>query len=180
MGVPQGTPHLDLARYHHADLAKGFPFPSGPGWGYPIPGWGVPQGTPIWTWPGYPHADLARGYPLPSGPGWGTPVGLDLAGVPPNLDLAEGPHPWPGGITGYPPPPSGHGQGTLPHLDLAGVGPPPPQVWTDKQSENITSRLVLRTRSVKMVNFDAGAETNGQCERPIKQSFVVKVSRNLR
>ena len=71
-----------------------------------------------------------RGYPPARSDGvGGTQGGSPQQGVPPQLDLA--------GVT-------------PPQLDLAGVPPPPPQVWTDKQSETITSRLVLRTRSVNI------------------------------
>ena len=86
----------------------------------------LPGGTPSRV-PPYP--DLARrgvlhpcwGYPIS-----GTPLTWTWLGDPLQLDL-----------TGIPPPPP----------PCAGPGRVPPQVWTDKQSENITSRLVLRTWS---------------------------------
>ena len=87
----------------------------------------------------------SRGYPLGQVRWGGTPLSDGGGGY------CEGgaPQPGPTGILemGYPPvrvpPPS--------WLDLARV-PPPPQVWTDKQSETITSRLVLRTRSVTKIH----------------------------
>ena len=81
-----------------------------------------------------PCWDTPRHLTWPGGtpPGWGTPRDLTWLGrafqVPP-----------PGWTwLGYPPP----GPGRVP--------PPPLRVWIDKQSETITSRLVLRTRSVKI------------------------------
>ena len=88
--------------------------------------------------------------------------GAPPAGGYPHPDLAGGEVPHPGGYPisegyphlGYPPvwtwlgyPPSGPGRGT-PHPIWTWLVYPPPQVWTDKQSVNITSRLVLCTRSV--------------------------------
>ena len=117
--------------------------PSGPGWR--VPCWGVPcQGTP------------------PSGPGWVLPIWTWLRGTLlgyPHLDLA--------GCTlpGYPPsgtgrvPPSVPGQGVpcwgvacqgIPPLSGPGQSPPPPPRPGGGQTENITSCLVLRTRSVKI------------------------------
>ena len=97
--------------------------------GYPSRGVLQPGGTPARV---PPHLDL----------GWGTPH-LELDGVPPHLDLGWGTLP------------SGPGMGYPPHLELDGVPPPtwtwdgvpphqpdgvpPPRVWTDKQTENITS-----------------------------------------
>ena len=81
--------------------------------GVPHPWPGVPQSTP--------HLDLARVPPSRSVQGRGSP------------------------------PASGPGRGTPLHMDLAGVPLPLPLVWTDKQSENITSRLVLPTRSLKIM-----------------------------
>ena len=135
----------------NTDLTGGYPIPAG-GRGYPISGGWYPIPAGGYPISGTPCPDLARGYPIlvhphPDLAGGGVPTHPDLGGVPPigpgwgtpHLDLA--------GV-----PPVGPGQGT-PHLDLAGVPPPgpgrgTPQVWTDKQSENITSRLLLRTRSV--------------------------------
>ena len=78
-----------------------------------------------------PHPGLMGGYPS-----WGIPhQGIPHQGTPPPSQVQ-----WGVPEMGYPPPS---------WLDLAGV-PPLPQVWTDKQSETITSRLVLRTRSVNM------------------------------
>ena len=89
---------------------------------------------PVQVWQGGVQVGHPRSYPPP---GW-----LDLAGYPPSLarsDRGGG-----GGYLRWYPPPS--------WLDLARYPPsPPPQVWTDKQSETITSHLVLRTRSVNKV-----------------------------
>ena len=99
--------------------------------GYPIPG------------PGVPHL-RSGGVPI-SGPEGGVlhlrsggyleypPHHLDLAGVPP---LGWGTPPAKPGM-GYPP--ARPGMGYPPYPDLRWGRPPPPvEVWTDTQSENIT------------------------------------------
>ena len=99
---------------------------------YPIPGWGCP--IPGKGYSRVPLSGPSQGTPL-SGPGQGYPIhGRGYPRVPPPPIQT-----W----VGYPLP-SGPGRGVPLHLDLAVV---PPGV--DWQSENITSRLVLRTRSVK-------------------------------
>ena len=101
--------------------------------GYPIPGWG----TPIQTWPGYP----------PSRPGQttqGTPH-LDLAGLPPPLDLARAPPVWT--WLGYPL--SGPGQGTHPYLHLARVSTcGQTDGWMDRHVSKHYLPVVLRTPAV--------------------------------
>ena len=96
------------------------------------------QGTPLAMSDGggYPRwGTPQQGYPLARSDG-GTQGGVPLA----RCD---------GGYLRWGAPPAYEpGWGSPPCLDLARV--PPPQVWTDKQSETITSRLVLRTRSVNM------------------------------
>ena len=120
-------------------LARGYPHPCPNGWGVPHPWLGVP---PIWTWPGYPSPGLDGKYPIP---GQGGTLARSRWGVPPVQGWMGYPPPVQG--WGYPPgwtwlgyPPAGPGRGT----------PPPPPPGVDEQSENITSRLVLRTRSVKI------------------------------
>ena len=101
---------------------------------------------PVLTWPGgdpargYPTWVPLAGYPLagypPAGypPAWYPPAGYPLVGYPPS---------------GYPPP---AGPGRVPPLGVCPMAfwecckalwdmGPPPQVWTDKQSETITFLL---------------------------------------
>ena len=130
-------PHQGLAWYP----------PGGGGWW--VPRSGFPSSGPGWV---PPYQDLAGGTLLGGGTQFRVRVPLcqDLARYPPtpppppHLDLT-GWYPARGKPrSGYPPPvgylPPGPGPGRVP--------PPPTQVWTDKRSETITSRLVLRTRSV--------------------------------
>ena len=98
--------------------------------GYPPPRQGIP-------WLGYPHPGLTGGYPPVRVPP--VQVWRGVPWPPHRGTLPLGYHPWLDLAWVPPPPPPGPGLGTP---------PPPPQVWTDKQSETITSRLVLRTRSV--------------------------------
>ena len=90
-------------------------------------GYPPPSGTPP---PPMARSNRKGGYPR-----WGIPP----SGYPPARSNRGYPR-WGTRRSGYPPP------------QLAGPGrlPPPRQVWIDKQSETITSHLVLRTRSVKM------------------------------
>ena len=105
-----------------------------PRWG-PLPSWGVP--TPDVGPPTLARVPTPGGAPCPSQeypPQVGSPT--SEGGPHPRLGppyLSQGGVPTPGGG------PPGWGRYPL-----------PPQVWTDKQSETITSRLVLRTRSVTM------------------------------
>ena len=106
------------------------------GWGQGVPRWGThcQGGTPLPGLTGVPK------------------VGYPLARVPLQPHLTGGYQRWGTPWQGYPPSQVSWGlpevgypqQGYLP----PGRGTPSPQVWTDKQSETITSRLVLRTRSV--------------------------------
>ena len=108
----------------------------------PVPGgtpgtpssWPGRGSTPGWVPPGWgtPHPDLAQGRGVPQG---GCPLAgvfpscLDLAGVPPELDLT-GILPWPGGV-----PPS--------RLDLAGILPLTDR-WMDGQTR-VKTLLSRRT-----------------------------------
>ena len=111
-----------------------------------VPPAGVPAGEVWWGVPevGYPPAGLPpplarsdRGLPKVGYPPQGYPLpglmGGTWGGVPPSRGT-----PSPPGWTWLGSPP--------PQLDLVRILPP--QVWTDKQSETITSHLVLRTQSV--------------------------------
>ena len=154
--------------------------PFWPGWGYPPsspgqgdprwvpPGWGTPNpymaggtlgeyplvGVPSnWTWPGGTLGGWPPSWGTPSSPGWrGYPGQVPLAGVPPQLDLARVP----------------------PYLDLAGVAPPPPgldlaevppcRCGLTNKVKIITSRLVLRTWSVKIeANCGWSVSNLGNC-----------------
>ena len=118
-----------------------------------IPEVGYPssRGTP---WPGlmgvpkvgYPPVRSDRGYQggVPPGLTGGLPkVGHPPAGGTPQPGPTGGYPRWGTPLAGYPP--GGPGRGTPPTWTWPGY---PPQVWTYKQSETITSRLVLRKRSV--------------------------------
>ena len=127
--------------------------------GYPIPGWGVPcprsGGTlplyQVWGYPipglggggtlsqvwgeylplarpemGYPPSQTWDGVPSPARPGMGYPTGQTWDGVFPGQTLDRVP-------------PSQTWDGVPPPLDLTGVTPPPPEMWTEKQTENSTS-----------------------------------------
>ena len=65
---------------------------------------------------------------------------------------------------GYPPP-----------LGWTWLGYPPPPVWTDKQSENITSRLVLGTRSVIIKTSG-----NSPASMTVKFPHILPTARSLR
>ena len=124
-----------------SDGGGGYPLLGGlvplPG-GYLLRGVGTPQldGVP-------PHQDLGRGY-LPPGPGKGV-IPLPSAG------WGTPPVSWMGN------PPPGPGKGTP--LPISWMGYPPrrldlargtaPQVWTDRQTENITFPI-LRMWAVTM------------------------------
>ena len=157
----QGTPQPGLM----GGMQGGVP-PSG----YPWPGlMGVAKVE-------YPPVEVPPGPGLMGGTQGGVPLlryplamsdGGTWGGVPPCQDTS-----WPGPMGGtwggvphrgrYPPHQGTPNQvwwrdryqrwGTpcwgTPQLAGPGKGPPLRQVWTDKQSETITSRLVLRTRSV--------------------------------
>ena len=142
-----------------------------PSRGYPLIG-----GTPSQVWQGYLRwGTIGRGYPSAGGTPGQVQLGVPEVGYPPAK--SDGGYPkWGTPSRGYPPiggtpparsdrgiwggvPPAGvtpqqgvplarsnWGYLRWTWLDLAGV--PPLQVWTDKQSETITSRL-LRTQSVK-------------------------------
>ena len=117
----------------------GYPHQPGPTGGRGLTRGGVPP------WPGLMGEGVPKvGYPLGQGTPWpGLTGGLPEVGYPP----VRVP-PWPGLMGWYPT--AGTPLWGTPQLAGPGWGtPPPPQVWTDKQSETITFPLVLRTRSVK-------------------------------
>ena len=112
----------------YADLSKGgYPVPCLRG--YPVPCLGgtpshVRGGTLSHVW-GYLIQVQVGGYPIPGLAG-GYPIQT-----------------WLGGYSGYPPvktwdgvPPSQTWDGVLPRPDWG--TPPPPEMWTDKQTENST------------------------------------------
>ena len=129
--VPGGVPHLG---YPPSWPDQGVPHLRYPPTldlaGVPPPIWIWP-GSPHWTWLGSPPSGPGQG-PPPSGPGQGPPVGPGWGTPPLNLTRV--------------PPSSGPGRGT------------PSQVLTDKESENITSRLVLRTRSAMKYSLEYDSE----------------------
>ena len=129
-GVPQAGAPLSGGTPGRRPLPGGVPQAGAPLSGgtpgrRPLPGGTPGRYPPAGGYPGWapPHLDL-DGYP-PHLDLDGVPPCLDLDGVPPCLDL-----------DGVPPPP-GPGWGTPPPQSAGWV--PPPQMWTDKQTENITS-----------------------------------------
>ena len=97
------------------------------------------ESPPAWTQEPYRPRRIKYSICFPK---WGYPNSPPPAGGTPRPGLTGGYLRWgtpPG--RGYPPTRSDSGAPEVRY-------PPPPQVWTDKQSETITSRLILRTRSV--------------------------------
>ena len=118
-------------------------------------------GTPPDLRLGPPHLDL--GPPL-SGPGPGSP---------PYLDLGPPPIPRPGTHTLLPRP------GTPPLPGPETGYPPPVEVWTDTQNENITFPI-LRMRAVRTDHRKNPLESNLQMDRSGNRVTNVYWTYNLR
>ena len=119
-----GYPPVSWMGYPPTRTWDGVPPPPGPEMGYPPPGPGM--GIPPVSWMGYPPTWTWDGVPPPPrlDLGWGTPPGPGM-GYPPWTGMGYHPPAWT--WDGVPPPPPSAGWGTS------------PQMWTDKQTENITS-----------------------------------------